>query len=268
MNPVSIKVVLPLLATFLVLSCSKEHNKSKSREISKADQVWHYSVIEAMRRGIYEGTYAVKDLKAHGDFGLGTFNHLNGELIALDGIIYRIAPSGKVEVAGDSLKSPFTALSFFNTDQTKTIRFSGTFEELQDSIGRMLPSLNIAYAIKVDTEWENITVGGANPISGTDTTALATLMKTRPQYDAKGITGTMVGFFTPALMSNIDLSPFHFHFISSDKKLAGHLMSGTIKNAEIVVYLDQKIGYEIELLHQNTRFKTVRFKGANGAASY
>ncbi|AZA85305.1 hypothetical protein EG349_00080 [Chryseobacterium shandongense] len=50
-------------------------------------------------------------MKSTGDFGLRTFNQLNGELITLDGII-RILPSVKMEIAAENLKSPFTSPLF------------------------------------------------------------------------------------------------------------------------------------------------------------
>ncbi len=80
---------------------------------------------------------------------MGTFNHLNGELIALDGIIYRIPPSGKVEVASEDLKSPFTSLSFFKADLEKKISFTGSLEELQKKVLEMLDTQNLPYAIMV-----------------------------------------------------------------------------------------------------------------------
>ncbi|WP_366937423.1 acetolactate decarboxylase [uncultured Flavobacterium sp.] len=58
----------------------------------------------------------------------------------------------------------------------------------------------------------------------------------------------MVGYFTPSLLSNIDLSPSHFHFISDDRTFAGYLMSGQLKNAEIKIFLNNKSGYDVELL--------------------
>ncbi len=80
--------------------------------------------------------------------------------------------------------------------------------------------------------------------------------------------GTMVGYFTPSLLSNVDLSPFHFHFISDDRKFAGHLMSGNLVNAEIKIYLNEKSGYDIELLSENSRFRQLKFQGKESSAIY
>lgn len=38
--------------------------------------------MSALLSGVYEGSTTIADLLTHGDFGLGTFNELDGELIA------------------------------------------------------------------------------------------------------------------------------------------------------------------------------------------
>jgi len=266
MKKIFLKLIL-LAALVPLISCSVKQIKTDNKKTS-TDRIWHYSMIDAMRRGIYEGTHTVKELKDHGDFGLGTFNHLNGELIALDGTIYRILPSGNVEVASEDLKSPFTSLTFFKADLVKTINFTGAFEDLQEKILPMLSTQNLPYAIKIEARWSDITVAGAEPISPSDTTELATLMKARPQYKRQNVKGTMIGYFTPSLLSNVDLSPFHFHFISDDKKFAGHLMSGQLKNAEIKIYMNEKSGYDIELLRDNKRFRQIKFGSKDASSAY
>ncbi len=40
------------------------------------------SLMSALLSGVYEGSTTIADLLKHGDFGLGTFNELDGELIA------------------------------------------------------------------------------------------------------------------------------------------------------------------------------------------
>lgn len=47
------------------------------------DSVIHQtSLMSALLSGVYEGETTIADLLAHGDFGTGTFNELDGEMIA------------------------------------------------------------------------------------------------------------------------------------------------------------------------------------------
>ena len=51
--------------------------------------------VNAMLKGFYEENTTLGDLKKHGDFGLGTFNNLDGEMVMLDGVIYQLHADGK-----------------------------------------------------------------------------------------------------------------------------------------------------------------------------
>lgn len=230
------------------------------------DAIYHYSVMDAMRNGIYEGEHNIEYLATKGDFGLGTYNLLDGELIALDGVFYRITSDGKV-MEETNRKSPFISLVKFKKDTEITFDFDGTTEELKQKLLTLLPSQNMPYAIRINCSFSKITTGGAEKIAPGDTTGLAELMKKRPLYKAKNITGTLVGFYNPPYFSSIDLSPFHFHFIADDKTYGGHLIEGMLKGS-LTLSLDEKNGYNVELLKENQRFRKGKFENNDKKSSY
>mgnify|MGYP001300278665 CR=1 FL=1 len=47
--------------------------------------IYQGSTSGALVHGVYQGCIRVADLKRHGDFGLGTFDSLDGEWIMVDG---------------------------------------------------------------------------------------------------------------------------------------------------------------------------------------
>ena len=250
-----------LVFTFLI-SCSF------SAFAQKSDNIFHYSVMDAMRNSVYDGEITIADLKKNGDFGLGTYNFLDGELLALDGVFYRIAPDGKVIVAEDSRKSPFAAMAFFKFDKKIEIKGGKNMDSFLLALKHLLPSNNQPYAIKIECEWDEISVGGATKVTENDTLGLAEKMKTRPIYTAKRIKGTLVGFYNPAYAGGIDLSPFHFHFISNDKKFGGHLVSGQLSNTVLNILLDEKTGYTLELPKKSKRFNESWKAENNGKSTY
>jgi acetolactate decarboxylase len=50
----------------------------------------------ALVKGVYNGVVTIGQLKQHGDFGLGTFDGLDGEMLALEGHFYQMRGSGEV----------------------------------------------------------------------------------------------------------------------------------------------------------------------------
>ena len=47
------------------------------------------ALLQSLALGYFDGSITVKEWKTFGDTGIGTFEGLNGELIALDGVIYQ-----------------------------------------------------------------------------------------------------------------------------------------------------------------------------------
>ena len=57
-------------------------------------EIFQNSTINALLEGIYDGSMTYGELRRHGDFGLGTFNALDGEMIAFDGQYYQVKSDG------------------------------------------------------------------------------------------------------------------------------------------------------------------------------
>ena len=64
------------------------------------------STSAALVEGIYQGAVRVSRLLQHGDFGLGTFIDLDGEMVVLDGVCYRVSPTGSIAAVEGDLASP------------------------------------------------------------------------------------------------------------------------------------------------------------------
>ena len=52
-------------------------------------RITQVSVIDALMIGRYDGVMPIPELLRHGDFGVGTLDHLDGEMIILDGRRFR-----------------------------------------------------------------------------------------------------------------------------------------------------------------------------------
>ena len=60
----------------------------------KKDVLFQASTVNALLEGVYDGEMTYEQLKRYGDFGLGTFNGLDGEMIGLEGKFYQIKADG------------------------------------------------------------------------------------------------------------------------------------------------------------------------------
>ena len=58
--------------------------------------MYQISTSTALVEGVDDGAVSSGFLLAQGDFGLGTFENLDGEMVILDGIIYQVRGDGSV----------------------------------------------------------------------------------------------------------------------------------------------------------------------------
>jgi hypothetical protein len=108
------------------------------------------STIGALINGVYDGVISYGELKKYGDFGIGTFEGLDGEMVALDREFYQIKSDGHVYKVKDSIKTPFACVTFFDTDIKEKLNEGMNYTNIRGFIDDMIPTKNIFYAIKID----------------------------------------------------------------------------------------------------------------------
>jgi acetolactate decarboxylase len=73
--------------------------------------LFQVSTSGALVAGIYSGAVSSGLILHHGDFGVGTFENLDEEMVVLDGRIYRIQGNGTVSVAPTDSTAPFAVVT-------------------------------------------------------------------------------------------------------------------------------------------------------------
>jgi len=62
---------------------------------------------------------------------------------------------------------------------------------------------------------------------------LAEAVKGQTIFEHQAITGTLVGFWSPAFIGQAGVPGYHFHFISADKSFGGHVLDLRFKVLDI-----------------------------------
>jgi len=126
------------------------------QQIKDKDALYQVSVLDGLLKGDYDGKLTLREIRRHGDFGLGTFDRLDGEAIELDGIFYQVSSDGAVRCLSGNVKSPFAMATFFNTDIEFSITQEPNYHSLQEFIDSRLPTKNIPYALKIEGKFSYI----------------------------------------------------------------------------------------------------------------
>ncbi len=210
--------------------------------------IYQYSTINALMNGYYYMGVSVADMPEHGNFGLGTFEHLDGEMIVLDGNIYKAKSDGTVETIDRNDTSPYVNLVHFKTDKEFELGSIGSFKQLEAALDSLITDKNIAHAIKVRANFSYILVRSV-PAQEEPYPPLTNIIPKdeycNPEEKQKEQKGTLVGFYLPSYFSELNKTGYHFHFISDDLKVAGHVYDCAFAKASVEAGLYRNINIQL-----------------------
>ena len=82
-----------------------------------SNEVYQTSTMLALLDGIYDGVISFEELKERGDFGIGTFDQLDGEMIAFDNEFYHLRSDGSAEKVEPEETTPFATVTFLKRNE-------------------------------------------------------------------------------------------------------------------------------------------------------
>jgi alpha-acetolactate decarboxylase len=197
-------------------------------------EVYQFSTISALLDGVYDGDVTVAEILRHGDFGLGTFNHLDGEMVILEGVCYRLRADGTATRAAQDDRTPFAAVTRFHTDIEIAICDRTSRADVIAAIDRKLASANLLYAIKVTGRFAELrtrTVMAQQQPYPPLTKATEDQAETR----ITDATGTLVGFRTPDFEQGISVAGYHLHFLNNDRTGGGHVLDFELEHGQVAI---------------------------------
>ena len=184
--------------------------------------LFQVSTSGALVAGVYDGEVTVDSILEHGDFGLGTFANLDGEMVVLDGLVYQIQGNGSVSEAPLSARAPFAVVTRFEPQADVDLGSLASFNELELRCDKLRTSGNIFYAMRLDGHFARVRARAVNsPPPGT---RLVDAAKAQSEFSFSDIEGTLVGLWSPGFSSAFSIPGYHFHFISRDRQHGGHLL--------------------------------------------
>lgn len=184
------------------------------------------STLGALNVGIYQGASTLSELKQHGDFGLGTLDGLDGEMILLNGKAYQIKADGKAYPVADDAKTPFSAVTFFRKERSLRLTGKMTYDQLQQEINKKLPTSNLPYAIRIKGTFPALKVRSVPKQTPPYQPLKDVVSQQQRLFELQDVQGTLVGFRLPQFLDGINVTGYHFHLLTNDRQGGGHLLEG------------------------------------------
>jgi len=212
--------------------------------------------VNALVEGIYEEHIPLSDLREHGDFGLGTFDDLDGEMVMLDGRVYQIAADCRVHEVVGPAATPFACVTFYSPlshDDLEPADTCGraprsapgeedgrrrgdednrrrgarpatppTWDDFQRWVLSLLPSPNLFYALRIEGRFTDVRVRSVPKQE--NYRPLVEVAREQAEFTFPEAEGTLAGFFTPSFLASLNVPGLHLHFLTSDRRRGGHLL--------------------------------------------
>ncbi len=217
------------ISVFLFCSCEQKPK----------DTLYQVSTIDALLGGAYDGEITFDELGKHGNFGIGTFDGIDGEMIALDGKFYQVKTDGKAYPVSKEAKTPFSDVCFFNPEQKIVIEKKLNFDQLKEFLDKLLPTKNIFYAIKIVGDFDYVKARSV-PKQEKPYPPLAEVVEKQVIFEFFNQKGTVVGFYSPGYVKGVGVPQYHVHFLEDNYEKGGHVLDLTLNRASIEIdYLDK-----------------------------
>jgi len=200
--------------------------------------------LDALMGGRYDGDVTIGDLLVHGNHGIGTLQHLDGELVVLDGECWVVDANGSVRRVAPETRTPFAVLCQFVP--TASTRLSGplTLDALHGALDALAApqkpgeaessERDSVEAVRVDGEFTDLklrSVAAQTP----PYPPLSEVTKHQTEWTLPGATGTLIGFRFPDATAGLEVPGYHLHFLADDRRHGGHVLEVTLVRGDAAV---------------------------------
>ncbi len=186
--------------------------------------LYQTSTIDALMAGVYDGDMTLRELQAHGDQGIGTYDNLDGEMILLDGEFYQVKADGRVYSPDLDGETPFAAVCAFRPEKKFSVFEGADLAGIEALIDRKAPNQNWFCAIRIEGHFKTMRTRSV-PAQERPFPPLKDVAATQPVFDMENVSGTVMGFRCPPFVAGVNVPGYHLHFISQDRSRGGHVLA-------------------------------------------
>ena len=203
------------------------------------------STIDALLSGSYEGDVSFAELRARGDFGLGTFDALDGEMVGLDGVFYQVKADGRAYEVDERAKTPFAVVTFFEPRKIRQLNAPMDHVAFRSYLdGVVGDDVAACRAVRVDGHFSYVKTRSV-PRQHKPYPPLVEVVKHQTTFESHEVRGSLVGFRFPDYLGGLNVAGYHFHFIDEDRSAGGHLLEFQITRGELRIDHESDLNLEL-----------------------
>lgn len=196
------------------------------------NKLYQTSTMSALLDAVYDGDTRIDDLLTHGDFGLGTFNALDGEMIVNECQVHQLKAEGKVAAVAPDALTPFACVTRFNPEQTFRLDQPMDKHDFEALVDERIGNPNLIAAVRFTGVFEDVHTRTVfcqcRPYP-----KMLDVVERQPTIRFGATRGLMLGFRTPSFFQGLNVAGYHLHFLDSEARRGGHMIDYRLLAGEV-----------------------------------
>lgn len=226
------------------LATAIHHAKAGARPSDHAGHIRQIETMHDLFTGRYDSVTTVGETFDGAVVGLGVAEAVNGEIVHVDGITWRIPADGVPVVAPPDLGMPFAVAAFGGMPVTRDVPQGATLTDVTALVDSVLAAETqhhdyLVAAVKLVGDFSHVLLrsehGQKPPYQPLGTPGAVT---GEVRFEFAPWKGTLAGFRFPDVADDIVIPGLHLHGIARDHTSGGHCHEATITKARLYVWVD------------------------------
>lgn len=172
----------------------------------------------------YDGLAPIASASAGTTLGLGTFDHLNGELVMIAGQAYRVGTDGTPVRIDGSQSTPFFESVRFVPTSSGPVPPGTSCASLITAVNDLAKSDRGIVAVRVRGTFADLTFRSV-PAQSPPYLPLSQVVATQTLFPLGTRKAVLVGFRTGTDLTGVGAPGLHLHGLTADRKAGGHVIS-------------------------------------------
>lgn len=218
----------------LTAAVTLQRQRGSSAACSASDSVFQLTLANVLLDGGYDGIVTIGDVMPAGDHGLGTVDRLDGELVVVDGVPWRVDSTGATNVVTPETKTPFVVLTSMESPRTTRVHDLDR-DGLTGRIEQLVDDPNAVVAVRVEGRFTRVLVRSVPAQSPPYRPYVEVCASDEIRWEHHNFEGVFVGFRFPALDGGATIGGLHLHGLDTGRTTGGHNHEMVVADAELRV---------------------------------
>jgi acetolactate decarboxylase len=189
--------------------------------------VFQSGTLDALMVGRFEGDVTIGELLEHGDLGIGTVQHLDGELVVLDGEAWAVGADGRVRSVPAETRTPFAVVCRFRPVATAPLDGPLGLADLHAVLDALAPPDEPVAAVRASGTFTGLRLRSVHAQTP-PYPPLTEVTKHQTEWVVDAAAGTLLGFRFAVATAGVEVPGYHLHFLSDDRARGGHVLDLTL----------------------------------------